>query len=145
MSNMKNVLDALPDVKAILDDVITTDEERMSAVDGRHQVDSAAETWLPKAIRPLLSIAYSSLHIYLTIQALNMGVLDIVTALATTAAIVLAIVGFYFSGRTRVKIVNMQMKAAIKVTELRTKALLKQEKKDKKLDRKARRKQLKQE
>ena len=125
----------LPDVRGILDDSITTDEERMAGVDGRHAVDSAAEAWLPRAIRPILSIAYSGLHIYLTLKALNMGVLDITTALLSTAALVGGIIGFYFSGRTKVKVADIQAKAAVKVTELKLKQALSEERKDNRLRR----------
>ena len=134
----------LPDVRGILDDSITTDEERMEGVDGRHAVDSAADTWLPKAIRPLLPIAYTGLHIYLTLKALQLGVLDITTALGTTAALVLGIITFYFTGRTKVKIVDIQAKAAIKVTELKLKQALSEERKDKRLKRFLERKTIKQ-
>ena len=125
----------LPDVRGILDDNITTDEERMSGVERRHSVDSAADSWLPRAIRPLLSLNFAGLQTYLTIEAINLDLLDITTALLSNAAIVGAIIGFYFNGRTKVKVVDIQTKAAIKVTELKLKQALSEERKDNRLRR----------
>lgn len=125
----------IPDVGKILNDSITTDEERMDGVERRHAVDSAAEAWLPRAIRPLLSLAYTGLHIFLTVKALYMGLLDITTALLSTAVIVGAIIGFYFTGRTKIKAIDIQSKAAIKITELKLKQSLSEERKDNRLRR----------
>ena len=129
----------VPDVGKIVDDVLTTDEERLSSIDNRHSLDMQSDSLIAKAVRPILSFIYTALYVYLVLVAVNSGAVGIAAAIATTGGIALAIVGFYFTGRTKNKAVTLQAKAAIEITKLKLKQTLSEERKEARRERVAER------
>ena len=126
----------LPEVGKIVDDVFTSQDEIIASINERLISDNSSGSWIPKAIRPVLSIIYTALFVFVFVYGLIKELLPYAEALASITAIVLGIIGFYFTGRNKLKIAEIQSKAAIRITELRTKHELKQDKKDKRKARK---------
>jgi len=133
----------LPEVGKIIDDVFTSQDEANASINERLISDNSSGSWIPKAIRPILSIIYTALFVFVFVYGLIKGLLPYAEALAAITAIVLGIIGFYFTGRNKLKIAEIQSKAAIRITELKTRHELKQEKKDNRLKRKAEKELLK--
>jgi hypothetical protein len=87
-------------------------------------------------VRPILSFYYSLLFGYLLIYGIHKDVIDFTDALLTIGGIVTAIIAFYFSWRGAQKISANKNEAAIKITELQTRAAIKENRKDKRTERK---------
>jgi hypothetical protein len=129
------------DAGKIVDDVITTDEEASAEATKRLISDNSSGSWIPKAIRPFLAVYYSGLYGALLFFGLKSGAVDLQTAVLSTAAIATSIVSFYFVGRNKLKVVEMQTKSAIRITEIRAKAEVKEDRKTKRAERKAARRE----
>lgn len=127
----------IPEVGKIIDDVLTSQDEINASINERLISDNSSGSWIPKAIRPLLSVIFTALFCYVFIVGLSKGDLPYREALMSITAIVMGIIGFYFTGRNKLKIVVAQSKAAIRITELRTRHELKQERKQNRAERKA--------
>lgn len=126
----------IPEVGKIVDDVFTSQDEINASINERLISDNSSGSWIPKAIRPFLAVYYSFIFGFVFIYGLVKELLPYAEALAAITAIVLGIIGFYYTGRNNLKIAETQSKAAIRITELRTKHELKQDKKDKRKERK---------
>lgn len=121
----------------IIDNVFTSQDEINASINERLMSDNSSGSWIPKAIRPVLSVIYTGIFCYVFLLGLSTGALSYKDALLSITAIVMGIVGFYFSGRNKLKMVEMQSKAAIRITELTTKHELREEKKQNRAKRKA--------
>lgn len=113
-----NINKAVDSVGNILNDSISTADERDTHLDARQAVDMASDNWLAKAIRPMLAIWYSLLYGAGLIMGLIMSGGDpiaIATLIGTTGAIVTAIIGFYFTSRRAEKILAKKLDAESKI------------------------------
>jgi hypothetical protein len=152
------VLDPNEMVKDVLkgaDNLTTTREEYTQQSTDRLLVDTTSPFKLPHLIRPILGIWVTALYSAIIIYGLISGLLSFKDALEATAILVGGVFIFYFGsrgfekvtelrGKTQVKIAQENAKveakkteAAIKITELNTKAEIKRQKKIDRQDRRS--------
>jgi hypothetical protein len=131
-----NVNKIVSDVIGGVDNVTTTEEEISKIGTERLKIDNNSLFALPALVRPILSFYYSLLFGYLLIYGMHKEALNYKDALLTIGGIVTAIIAFYFSWRGAQKISANKNEAAIKITELQTRAAIKENRKDRRKERK---------
>ena len=138
------------------DDSFESREESETTRTRRQEIDMTSPFKLPQLIRPILAIWGATNFTLVEFILLYQGVISPLEAMATNAAIVMAIIGFYFNSRKAEKIVAKQMsgqleivtmkaKTAVKLEELSTRKAIKEETKANKAERKEDRQERRQE
>lgn len=124
----------LENVTSSIDENVYSRQESETDRTSRHLADMQSDNVLSKNIRPILTLVllatWSALHIasmFTTVQ---------VESLYSADAALMAAIGFYFSSRGLEKITSKKSAAAIQIEKLRTKAEIKQTRKDKRKQRK---------
>ena len=132
------------------DDSFESRQEAEEMRTRRHEIDMTSPFKLPQLIRPILAIWGAVTYTLAEAYLLYMGLLSPLEAMASNAAIMMSIIGFYFNSRKAEKVVAKQMagqleitevkaKAAVKLEELKTKAEIKEERRDNRLERRRKR------
>jgi hypothetical protein len=127
---------------SFVDDAFESQDEAQKQSTRRLELDMSSKFILPHIIRPIITLWAMSLYSYLAIYAMHNSLVDIWIVLAATGTILSAAVSFYFHNKTiekkhmamlmsQEKQSKEKVDAAIKIEYLKTRAGLKQEKKDK--------------
>jgi len=120
-----NPLEAADKAIAFVDDSFESREEAETTRTKRQEIDLTSPFKLPHLIRPLLAIwgalNYSTAEFILLYQ----GLISPLEAMAANAAIVMAIIGFYFNSRKAEKVVAKQMSGDLEITMLKAKTAVK--------------------
>lgn len=147
MTNIPDINEGIKDVGKIVDDVISSDEERDQQLTDRLKIDMTSKYWLSQNIRPIIALFLLLMQTALMI-ALMVGVTIPPEVWLEVGALNGASIGFYFNSRKQEKIQMTQAKAqvakaeaAIKIEAIRAKADIKEERKDNRQERKEERKE----
>ena len=139
----------VPDVGKIVDDVVSTSEERDDTLTKRLSIDTTSPFLLPHIIRPIIALVLLLMQIAIFV-AVFMSIPVPVDIVVQIGALNMASIGFYFNSRKVEKIQAKNAQAAIVIAKENTKQetikLNHQqtlERKEKRLIRRERRKALK--
>lgn len=149
-----NPLDAAEKAMAFADDSFESREEAAVMRTRRQEIDLKSPYKLPHLIRPIMAIWSMLTYSFAEAYGLYTGQISGLEAMAANAAIVMAIIGFYFNSRKaektvaktmsgQLEIVAMKAKTAIKLEEIKAKATAKSIRKSDRIKRKKDRKDLK--
>jgi len=150
---MVDINEGIKDVTKGLDDLISTGEERDTALTDRLKIDMTSRFWLAQNIRPIIALVLLTMQIGLMI-ALIFGVVIPIEVWIEVGGLNGAAIGFYFNSRKQEKIQMTQAKtqalkaeAAIEIKKIETKEEFRkekaEEKRQKRLDREKKRKERK--
>ena len=126
-----NINEGLKTLTSGLDNMTSTADEKDTHLDARQAADMASDSWLAKAIRPMLAIYYSALYgagLIMGIIASDGDPLAIAALIGTTGAIVTAIIGFYFTSRRAEKILAKKLESESKILTKKLEATIEVEK-----------------
>jgi hypothetical protein len=131
-----DINEGIKDVGKIVDDVVSTGEERDEQLTERLKLDMTSRYWLPQNIRPIIALSLL-LTLLGMIISMVLGYTIDSEAWYTVGALNASAIGFYFNSRKQEKIQMTRMKAevtkaeaAIKIEEIRTKAEVKEDRKE---------------
>lgn len=123
-----NPLETAEKAMDFADDSFESREEAEATRTRRQEIDMASPFKLPQLIRPIMAIwgmvTYSAAQFYCLYADLITGL----EAMGANAAIVMAIVGFYFNSRKAEKTVAKQMAGQLEIVTMKAKTAVAMEK-----------------
>ena len=139
--------EAIKSVTKLVDGSIESEQERQITLTERLRIDNTSPFKLPHLIRPIAFIWAMALQTALSITALFQDG-DLLVILGSNSAILMTMVGFYFSSRKAEKINAKKVFAAIEIEKEKAKveikkdeAILSENKKQARIDRKEQRRE----
>ncbi len=139
MSKLNPISNLITKTGAVADDLVSTDEERQLQLSDRHKIDMASDNWLSKSIRPLICIALVVCQIGLVVAE--------VCGITVSEALIIEIgtlnsgaFGFYFYSRKAEKVAAKNAQANIEIEKIRTKAEVREARRQNRHERKLERK-----
>ena len=117
---------AIDSVTKVIDGNIESEQERQTTLTERLAIDNTSSFMLPHIIRPIAFIWAMALQTGLSITSLVQGG-DLTIILGTNTGILMAIVGFYFSSRKAEKINAKKVFAAIEIEKEKAKVEIKRD------------------
>lgn len=143
---MKNLIEGLKEGANIVDGFHESAEERQQTLSARHKVDMTSDSWFAKSVRPIVTmftgLIWGIVSVVMLIKYFREGFSsDEWTAITAYYGLVSApfttCIAWYFESRKREKMEAQKLKTAtanaeanIKVEELRTRAEIKQTRKE---------------
>lgn len=139
--SIPDINEGIKDVGKIVDDVVSTGEERDQQLTDRLKTDMTSRYWLPQNIRPIIALVLLLMQVGLILLLLTDVSID-PEAWYTVGALNASAIGFYFNSRKQEKIQMTRMKsevtkaeAAIKIEEIRAKAEVKEDRREARVER----------
>jgi hypothetical protein len=152
---LTNILGTADKAMDFADDSFESREENEATRTQRLQIDTTSPYKLPHLIRPILAIWAAVNETILTTATIFLAFFvedvdpnatnTVLAALASNTTILTAIVGFYFNSRKAEKINAKKAEVAIEIERMKEKAEIRKDRKDERLERKAKKRALKKE
>ncbi len=139
---MKNVTEIISATGKVADDLVSTDEERQLQLTERHKIDMNSDSWLSKNIRPIALVFLMLCQLLIVLaEMFNNTVSDAV--IIQVGSLLGGAMGFYFYSRRIEKVATKNADANIEIEKLKTKAKIREERRQAKHERKLERQEAK--